>query len=106
MTSGAHATVKRRGTVAASVWGQWYRGGWRVESDWGTVRWAMVVGASMDRLGCAGEFSNGPKVSFGPIHVSFFFSFCFPFSTFQIQTHFKFKFHSCGKFILSFILCH
>jgi hypothetical protein len=34
------------------------------------------------------------------------FILCFPFSPFQIQTPFKFKFHSCGKFILSFILCH
>jgi hypothetical protein len=33
----------------------------------------------------------------------FFYSFilCFPFSPFQIQTHFKFKFHSCGNFVLS-----
>jgi hypothetical protein len=64
------ATVKRRETIAAGVWGQWYSGGRRAESTVGSGAEVKLAGPSSD---------------FGPCN-----RICFYLSIFSFLIHFLF----------------
>jgi hypothetical protein len=85
----------------------------RARNSW----WRLTAGPHAQvrsAVATLGTWAGGESMCSGPNwlgadpnNIFDLFLFIFPpsFLHFQFQTHLKFKFHSCGHFILRFILC-